>query len=207
MSDELPTRDTPHLEESGGAGGVKLLIIRLSAYLTNYVIAHVPSFALRRLWYRLVLGVRFGEHAGIHLGCHLWYYSPGQTRRSGFRLGSFSRVNRDCCLDVRGGLDVGEHVSVSPDVTILTAAHGVDDPEFRAMVRPVVIEDHVWIGTRAIVLPGVRLGRGCVVAAGAVATRDVTPLTIVAGVPARPVGVRNGAAAEYMLDVPFPLFE
>ena len=73
-------------------------------------------------------------------------------------------------LDVRGGLEIGADVSVSPEVAILTAAHSVSDPSFRVELRRVAIEDHVFIGTRAVVLPGVRLGRGCVVGAGAVVT-------------------------------------
>ena len=68
-----------------------------------------------------------------------------------------------------------------------------------------MIEDHVWIGTRATVLPGVRIGRGAVVAAGAVVTRDVAPLDIVAGVPARPVGRRSLDPAYRLPNA--PLFE
>jgi acetyltransferase-like isoleucine patch superfamily enzyme len=58
-----------------------------------------------------------------------------------------------------------------------------------------------------MILPGVTLGRGCVVAAGAVVTRDVAPLSVVAGVPARPVAIRDEAAVQYSLRWPFPLFE
>jgi maltose O-acetyltransferase len=194
-------------EAGAASGALRLLALRVVQYLTNYVVSHVPSFTLRRAWYQAVLGASLGHHAGIHLGCHLWFYSPRQVRRDGFRLGDHSRVNRNCCLDVRGGLDVGAHVSVSPEVAILTASHGVNDPRFRVELAPVVIEDRVWIGTRATILPGVTLGRGSVVAAGAVVTRDVAPLTIVAGVPAKPVGRRDAAAAQYALDTPFPLFE
>jgi acetyltransferase-like isoleucine patch superfamily enzyme len=170
-------------------------------------VSSLPSFALRRLWYRHVLGATFGPHAGIHLGCRLWFYGPRQIRRSGFRLGAYSRVNRDCRLDVRGGLEIGNNVSLSPEVTVVTASHVVNRPDFPVELRPVVIEDNVWIGTRAMVLPGVTLGRGCVVAAGSVVTRDVPPLGIAAGVPARPVGDRAATATDYVLHNPFPLFE
>jgi acetyltransferase-like isoleucine patch superfamily enzyme len=207
MIEELPTRARPQLEQAASGGAPKLLAIRAIQYLTNYVVSHIPSHTVRRAWYRRVLGAEVGEHAGVHLGCHVWFYSPRQVRRSGFRVGAYSRVNRDCCLDVRGGLDIGENVSISPEVMILTASHGVNDPAFRVQVRPVMIEDHVWIGSRAMVLPGVTLGRGCVVAAGSVVTRDVAPLSIVAGVPARPVSERDESATHYVLNVPFPLFE
>jgi maltose O-acetyltransferase len=71
----------------------------------------------------------------------------------------------------------------------------------------VSIEDYVWLGARAVILPGVTVGRGAVVAAGSVVTKNVPPLTIVAGIPARPVGMRDSAATVYELDWPLPLFE
>jgi acetyltransferase-like isoleucine patch superfamily enzyme len=185
----------------------RVIAIRLLTYLTNHVIGRVPSFALRRFWYARVLGASIGHHAGVHLGCVLTFYGPGQIRRTGFRLGAYTRVNRDCRLDVRGGLEVGDNVSISPEVTVLTASHAVDDPEFPVELRAVVMEDHVWVGTRALILPGVTLGRGSVIAAGSVVTRDVPELAVVAGVPARQVGVRSGRAVYYTLENPFPLFE
>jgi acetyltransferase-like isoleucine patch superfamily enzyme len=207
IADSERTRAEAQLEATAETSGSKLFVIRLINYLTNYLVSHIPSFALRRGWYRRVLGISFGEHAGVHLGCYIWFYGPGQIRRDGVHIGAYSRINRDCTLDVRGSIWIGDNVSVSPEVMILTAAHGVDDPLFRVETRRVVIEDHVYIGSRAIILPGVTLGRGSVVAAGAVVTRDVPPLGIVAGVPARPVGTRAPEAAEYVLDGPFPLFE
>jgi acetyltransferase-like isoleucine patch superfamily enzyme len=185
----------------------RLFLIRLINYLTNYIVKSVPSFGLRRWWYSRVLGIEIGRGAGVHLGCYVWFYGPGQIRRDGVRIGAYSRINRDCCLDVRGSIWIGDNVSISPEVMILTAAHGVDDPEFRVETRRVVIEDHVYVGSRALILPGVTLGRGSVVAAGAVVTRDVPPLAIVAGVPARPVGTRSSEATSYVLDAPLPLFE
>jgi maltose O-acetyltransferase len=205
---EAPVRAAAEPETTGAGGGrLKLLTVRVIQYLTNHLIGALPSFTLRRLWYRRVLGVQIGRGAGIHLGCHLWFYGPGQVRREGFTIGRHSRVNRDCRLDVRGSLRIGENVSISPEVTVLTASHGVNDPMFRVERRPVVIEDHVWIGTRAMIMPGVTLGRGSVVAAGAVVTRSVAPLTVVAGVPAKPVAERDDAATSYVLDGPFPLFD
>jgi maltose O-acetyltransferase len=129
------------------------------------------------------------------------------VRRSGISFGEHCYINRNCCIDIRGPLKIGAHVSISPDVTILTATHGVNDPTFFVRHRPVVIEDNVWIGTRSMILPGVTLGRGSVVAAGAVVTRDVGPLEVVAGVPARKIAVRDAAAANYRLHGRLPLFE
>lgn len=115
-------------------------------------------------------------------------------------VGKNTVINEGCRFDSRGGITIGENVSISSEVVILTADHDPMSPEFRYRERPVTIEDHVWIGTRAIVLPGVTIGRGAVVAAGAVVTRNVPSLEIVAGVPARSVGRRPESALGYELD-------
>lgn len=164
--------------------------MRVLAYLTNHVVNHLPSYAVRHGWYRRVMGVSIGEGSAVQMGCHLWSYGPGQQRRQGLRIGRRTVVNRRCCLDARTLLRIGDDVSISAEVAILTTQHDPNDASFALESRPVVIEDHVWIGMRAIVLPGVTVARGAVVAAGAVVTRDVAPLDIVAGVPARVIGHR-----------------
>ena len=73
------------------------------------------------------------------------------------------------------------------------------DPGFRAIAQPVIIEDYVFIGPRAIILPGVTLGKGAVVAAGAVVTKDVEPFSIVGGVPAKVIGEREPKELHYRL--------
>jgi maltose O-acetyltransferase len=185
----------------------RLFAIRVLAYLTNYVVPHVPSFTLRHLWYRRVWGFEIGKGTGIHLGLFVWAFGPRQTREDGVRIGRNTRINRNCTLDIRSGLTIGNNVSISPEVMILAGSHDVNDPEFRQLPGPIVIEDHVWIGSRAMILPDVTLGRGAVIAAGSIVTKDVEPLTIVAGVPARPVGMRDPRATVYELNGPLPLFE
>ena len=205
-------RRNPHWEEAASSSeassrGLRVFAIRVINYVTNHIVSHIPSFGFRHFWYTRVLGVRFGERAGVHLGCYFWFYGPGQVRRDGVSIGENSRINRDCSIDVRGGVRIGDNVSISPEVVISTAAHSALDPKFRVELRPVVIEDHVWIGMRAMILGGVTLGRGSVVAAGAVVTKDVPPLTIVAGIPARPVGTRPEEATHYVIDEGLRLFE
>jgi maltose O-acetyltransferase len=137
----------------------------------------------------------------------MWSYGPRQVRRSGASIGRNTRISQGCTIDLRSGLAIGNNVSVSPEVMILAGSHDVHAPRFNDIAGFIAIEDHVWIGARAIVLPGVTLGRGAVVAAGSVVTKNVAPLTIVAGVPAKPVGVRDPAGTAYELDGPLPLFE
>jgi acetyltransferase-like isoleucine patch superfamily enzyme len=182
-------------------------LAQVGNYLTNYVVSRIPSFTVRHAWYQRYLGLKLEDEARIHLGCFLWHYGPGQVRRVGARIGEGTWVSRGCCLDLRGGLEIGRDVSVSPEVMILTSAHDPHHPEFELTLAPVLIEDHAWIASRATIMPGVRISRGAVVAAGAVVTRDVDALTVVGGVPARPIGVRDPSAVHYRLGGPLNRFE
>ena len=186
---------------------LRLFCIRLANYLTNHVVAHVPSFTVRHAWYQRVMGVDIGQGAGVSMRTFMWSYGPRQIRRSGVSIGRNTRISQGCTIDLRSGLAIGNNVSVSPEVMILAGSHDVHAPRFNDVAGFVAIEDHVWIGARALVLPGITLGRGAVVAAGSVVTKNVAPMTIVAGVPAKPVGVRDPAATAYELDGPLPLFE
>ena len=90
-----------------------------------------------------------------------------------------------------GGLEIGSHVDIASEVMIWTSQHDLSDPDFKPVEKKVLIEDYVFIGPRAIILPGVTLGKGSVVAAGAVVTKSVEPMSMVAGVPAKPIGTRT----------------
>jgi maltose O-acetyltransferase len=107
-------------------------------------------------------------------------------------IGHHCQINTDLSLELGATISIGDHVGIGQEVIILTTSHEHhDSPRHRAgpLVRqPVRIEDGVWIGARALILPGVTIGEGAVVAAGTVVARDVPPHTVVAGVPARPVG-------------------
>jgi galactoside O-acetyltransferase len=97
-------------------------------------------------------------------------------------IGEFTHIRAN------GGVRIGDRVLIAAGVTITSRAHPVPLPRARVNEdRPIVIEDDVWLGAGAIVLPGVTIGRGAVVAAGAVVTKSVEPFTVVAGVPARPI--------------------
>lgn len=174
--------------------------------MTNHVVNHVPSFTVRQRWYR-ALGVEIGTGSDIFMDCYLWFYGPRQISRTRARIGRSTIINRGCLLDVRGPLTIGDNVSISPEVAIITTQHDYKRPGFPLQSRPVVIHDHVWIGSRAIILPGSTLGRGAVVAAGAVVSGEVPPLSVVAGTPATVVGSRPPDALDYELSAPAPLFE
>ena len=182
-----PPTDAPASETLTG-GGLKFQIQRFYyetlLYWANRIVARVPSHTLRLWFYRTLLGVHIGPRSYIFMGA--WWDS-----KRGFTMGQGSVINQSCRLDNRGGITIGDHVSISADVIILTVDHDIQAPDFAARYRPVSIGDYVFIGTRAMILPGVTLGQGAVVAAGAVVTRDVPPYTIVGGVPARRIGERQ----------------
>lgn len=185
---------------------MKSASIRLLVYLTNHVVCHVPSHTLRKAWYR-AMGISIGPDSAIHLGCRLLFFGPGQLRRNQVSIGANSIVNRDCVLDCRGPLTIGDNVSISAEVAILTASHRWQEPGYLPEFHPVVIEDHAWIGTRATILPGTHVGRGAVVSSGAVRGGDIPAMAVVSGVPARVIGTRPESALDYRLEHLTALFE
>ena len=132
------------------------------------------------------------QATSIHRNCR--FYRPG-----GVSIGAHTVINRDVLLDGRSGLRIGDNVSISEGSQILTLEHDPNSPSFEWSGAPVIIGDRVFLGARAIILPGMTVGEGAVVAAGAVVTHDVPPYTIVGGVPARPIGERRRDLA-YSLD-------
>jgi len=153
-------------------------------YVGNNLIAYFPSHTVRLAYYRILIKAKIG--AGTNIFMRAWLDSPGDLS-----IGTNTIVNQRCRLDSRGGLTIGNSVSIAAEVCILTATHDMQSRDCAGVIRPVTIEDYVFIGTRAMILPGVTIGRGAVVAAGAVVSRDVDPYTIVAGVPSRIIGHRQ----------------
>jgi acetyltransferase-like isoleucine patch superfamily enzyme len=105
-------------------------------------------------------------------------------------IGSGTWVGQMCFLHSAGGLTIGRNVGIGPAVKIITSYHaeeGIDTPILHSRVEyaPVIVRDNCDIGTGAIILPGLIIGRGVQIGAGSVVTRDVEPHVIAAGVPAR----------------------
>ena len=104
------------------------------------------------------------------------------------KIGAGTRINVQCFFDESAPITIGANVNMGPQVMIHTSAHKLGGPDRRAstqQLRPVKIGDAVWLGLRATVLPGVTIGDGCIIAAGAVVTRDCEPNGLYGGVPAR----------------------
>jgi maltose O-acetyltransferase len=168
-----------------------MLRLQVARYLTNAVIAHIPSHTIRRAWYSRVVGVSIGRNSSLLMGLELQFRGRRSDARPGIVIGDHTVVNAGCHLDGRGGLVIGDNVSISAGCWIITDEHDVNDPRFAEVLAPVTIGDYVFIGSKAMILPGTSIGRGAVVGAGAVVTKDVRPFEIVGGVPARAIGERR----------------
>ncbi|KKU88582.1 MAG: Acetyltransferase [Candidatus Gottesmanbacteria bacterium GW2011_GWA2_47_9] len=166
----------------------------------------IPSHTIRLLLYRTIFRVSIGKNSSIH-------WLARFNLPSGVEIGHNTIIGNDAFLDGRSyrtwtpgqnkfatyiqeffraknrPLQIGNNVSIAGEVRIFTMQHDIDDPNFKEVGEPVVIDDYVVIGTRVTILPGVHIGEGAVVATGAVVTRDVAPYTVVGGVPA--IFIRN----------------
>ena len=152
-------------------------------YVCNRLVAYFPSGRVRLGFYRQAMLLDIAP--GVRILSGLWLDCRGHCR-----IGANTVINQNCRLDNRGGIEIGANVSISPDVHILTADHDLASPDFKGRELPVRIGDRAFVGSRAIILPGVTLGEGCGVGAGSVVTKDVGRGAIVAGVPARVIGSR-----------------
>lgn len=166
------------------------------SYILYYGIArHLPAsfrpygIGSRRIRYWLVKNMfaSCGRNVNVEHGADI-----GSGRFTS--IGDNSGIGVDC--RAAGPLEIGANVMMGPEVVIQSASHSFERTDIPMIEQgetkmTVVIEDDVWIGTRAIILPGRRIGRGSIVGAGSIVTKDVAPYTIVAGNPAVVVGQRE----------------
>lgn len=166
------------------------------AFLVNGPFGNFPSYPLRRFLLRR-LGAVIGKGSTINMG--QFFMQPNHLH-----IGEHTHINRGCLIDSRAPLYIGNSVSISHRVMLLTGSHDANSRGFDGVFYPIRIEDHVWIGAGATILQNVRIGEGAVVAAGAVVTSDVEPYTIVGGIPAKKIGVRNsGLDYKCIWETPF----
>jgi maltose O-acetyltransferase len=168
---------------------VRIFTGALLAYGYNHWVGNFPSRHVREMYLRSWLGC-FGAKSGVQLGCRFL------NGRKVF-LGERNVINFGCLFDGRKyQIRTGSNVSIGPEATILTLGHDPRSATFDDRGGDVLICDRVWIGYRAIILPGVSIGEGAVVGAGAVVTKNVEPYAIMAGNPARKVGERKVVGCE-----------
>jgi maltose O-acetyltransferase len=157
----------------------------------NELLRHLPArggTAPRRWWLERHARA-FGRASSVGRGCRVL----GVER---LEIGAGVTVARDALLDARGGLAIDDEALIGFESILLTHTHrsavaGTAIQRQGMYDGPVSIGARAWIGMRAMVLPGVRVGEDAIVAAGAVVTRDVAPLAVVAGAPARSIRMRS----------------
>jgi maltose O-acetyltransferase len=118
---------------------------------------------------------------------------------AGVTVGEDTIIGDRIFLDGRAPLTIGSHVDIASEVMIYNSEHDINAADFGAVSAPVSIGDYVFIGPRAIILPGVNVGKGAIVAAGAVVTKDVPEYAMVGGVPAKVISERKLKDLHYRL--------
>lgn len=182
------------------ASALKKIGRRLISYLLDIellflsLVGYLPSHLLRNFFYRLC-GLKIGRGATIHMGARFF-------RPSGITLGQGTIVGDHVFLDGRDKITIGRHTDIASQVMIYNSEHDLSDPTFKAIEEPVTIGDYCFIGPRVIIMPGVNIGRGAIVAGGAVVTKDVPERAIVGGVPAKIIGERQLKDYQYHLGRP-----
>ena len=161
----------------------------------------------RPRWFIRLLAPLY-QHRGKHSVIHRSARMDTPPYRI-FSLGDYSVVESFACINnavgdviigvhtriglhntIIGPVEIGSHVNLAQGITVTALNHNFSDTSKRideqgVSTNPVTIEDDVWVGANAVILPGVTIGEHCVVAAGAVVTKDVPPHSLVAGVPAK----------------------
>lgn len=161
--------------------GKMLVACALCAPLPKYVGAELRAAALRA--------------AGFAIGCNSGFFGmPSIYGRGDYyrrlKVGCDCWINIGCHLELSAPVTIGDHVSFGPNVMILTGTHAIGPERRRAAdfnALPVIIGEGVWLGAHCTIMPGVTVGNGSVVSAGAVVNRDVPPNTIITGTQGMPL--------------------
>lgn len=163
--------------------------IMLSYYrYSQFQVGRIPSHHIRNFIYRNLYKISFSRSVTI--------YFDAEIRGSwNLIIGDGSIIGDHAILDARrGGIIIGKSVNIASNVSIYTDQHDYNNPFFESSKEktgPVIIDDRAWIGPNVIILHGVHVGEGAVIAAGAVVTKDVNPFTVVGGIPARYITDRS----------------
>lgn len=180
------------------------LLPRLESYLLDFclmilhITTYIPLHSVRNFIWR-ASGIKLGHSSTLHTGVRV--FDPRNIE-----IGEGSIIGYATFIDGRDKVTIGSHTDIASEVMIYSQGHDTQAEDFGAKSAPVNIGNYVFIGPRAIILPGVKIGNGAIVAAGAVVTKDVSEFTIVAGVPAKIISERKLKNPHYKLGR-FKLFQ
>lgn len=149
----------------------------------NYFVTYIPIAWLRHFLLRRVYFVKIGPGSYVHMGVKY-------KRPRSIEIGRNTIINPGALLDGRIYLKLGDNVDIGEQVAFYCGGHDVYSPDYRGIMEPTTVGNRASIFARAMIVRGVNIGEGAVVAAGAVVTKDLPPYTIWAGVPAKQIGER-----------------
>lgn len=188
-------------DRMGRSLSIKTATSKISNRIYNYyadffifwlhLFCYIPSHHVRRFILRLA-GAKIGKGTSIHMGCRFFSLKN-------ITIGEDSIIGEGIFMDGRAPVKIGNHVDIASQVMIYSSEHDINSEDFHAALGPVEIGNYIFIGPRAIILPGVKIGKGAVIAAGAVVTKDVAEFAIVGGVPAQVIGERKIRDPHYRL--------
>lgn len=147
------------------------------------LLKHMPSRHLRRAMLR---------SKGATIEKDVAMFASIEVRNpKGLTIGHGCSIGPKVLLDARKGLTLGNNVTIAYDAIVWTLHHDMQAADFHTIGAPTTIDDYAWICSRAILLPGVHIGKGAVVASGAVVTHDIPPYEVWGGIPAKKIGERT----------------
>lgn len=159
---------------------VKMVII----FLHNWLFRLIPFFYLKNLYLGVFPKHKIGKGVSLHIPVKLYGFGR-------FECGDYSVINSHCEIDNRIGVRIGKNVSISHGVKIYSLGHDIHSDDFGTKGEEVVIGDYAVIFSQALIMPGVKIGKGAVVFPGSVVTKDVPELMVVGGNPAKEIMKRN----------------
>lgn len=165
---------------------------RSMEWLSMSIISQIPSRHIRLFLLRRK-GATIAKNVSIWRGVEI-------RNPKGLVIEEGCAIGPGVTLDARKGLVIGKNVTIAKDAIIWTLHHDMNSPDFHTIGARTIIEDFAWICSRSILIPGVHVGRGAVIASGAVLTKDADNLSIMGGVPATKIGERQDVSFSY---VPF----
>lgn len=147
-------------------------------------IGFIPSNTFRLFLYKNILQMNIGHKVVIHRNCEI---------RSGLNItiGEGTIIGDNTILDGNGGIVIGNNVNVSSNSSLYSSQHMVQSSLFEGEYKEIKVGDRCWISSNTVVLPGVIIGEGAVLASGAVATKNLDSFTVYGGVPAKEIKKRN----------------
>ena len=191
MKDRMGTELTSKEVTKKAANRAKNIWLDFWLFILNELAYNIPIHSIRKFFYR-ISGMKIGKNSYVHMWSR--FYNP-----EGIQIGEGTIIGDHAFLDGRAPLKIGNNVDIASQVLIYNSEHDINSEGFDPIEEPVEIGDYVFIGPRSTILPGVKIGKGAVIAAGAVVTADIKAFEIVGGVPAKVIGERKNKNLNYKL--------